>query len=544
MAQTLGSLAIGTLVKLNESGKPVEFYVTQHNYQSSLNGTGRTLLTRSSVVNTKNRWNSSNVNAWGNSYLLSYLNDTYKSFFDSDIQEAMGATSYPYTIGDGYSTVSNRADSIFILSITELGLHNDYGSAEGTAVPIADDIRIAYTESRHTVDYWTRSPDTRVTTRALYVNDEGAGPVFSNCTNNGPYTRPSFTLPASTLVDDDGNVYPFPIPILTAPTAVMQSQTTDISWSQVAEADSYILQRLTDSGSWTTIYTGPNLTYTDTIGNWSTVQYRVRAGLDGSYGDYNTSSVIQVLPASNLLISGTDGNLGTITSDVTFSILTDTGNQFTYTVTVNDSQWYTGQATSYNGVLSIMELPTSTGTIVISASVMTSAGQVSVDRNWTYTKAAVTFPSVAQIGTLQYENVDFLPTTLAELVRTNPYWGGSLDSALEMLKEAVTGRVKIETGSYVGTGQYGSSHPNQLSFEFEPKAVFIYWISSGNANNAIAALFPEGAVAYRSAGGNGQWFYTDVLNATFGSNDISWYGSGIDAQMNRNAIRYGYVALG
>ena len=37
---TLGSKATGSIIKLKENGKLVEFYVGVHNYESSLNGTG------------------------------------------------------------------------------------------------------------------------------------------------------------------------------------------------------------------------------------------------------------------------------------------------------------------------------------------------------------------------------------------------------------------------------------------------------------------------------------------------------------------------
>ena len=38
---------------------------------------------------------------------------------------------------------------------------------------------------------------------------------------------------------------------------------------------------------------------------------------------------------------------------------------------------------------------------------------------------------------------------------------------------------KIATGSYTGTGTYGSSNPNSLTFEFDPKIVFVYHAISG-----------------------------------------------------------------
>lgn len=42
----LSDIPEGTLVKINESGSPVEFYVAKHDYETGLNGAGRTLLVR------------------------------------------------------------------------------------------------------------------------------------------------------------------------------------------------------------------------------------------------------------------------------------------------------------------------------------------------------------------------------------------------------------------------------------------------------------------------------------------------------------------
>lgn len=43
MGIKLGDIAEGSIVKLNEGGSPVEFYVAKHNYENSLNGMGSTL---------------------------------------------------------------------------------------------------------------------------------------------------------------------------------------------------------------------------------------------------------------------------------------------------------------------------------------------------------------------------------------------------------------------------------------------------------------------------------------------------------------------
>ena len=40
----LGDFSEGDIIQLNEGGVPVDFYVSCHNYEQSLNGAGRTLV--------------------------------------------------------------------------------------------------------------------------------------------------------------------------------------------------------------------------------------------------------------------------------------------------------------------------------------------------------------------------------------------------------------------------------------------------------------------------------------------------------------------
>lgn len=57
----LGSKALGSIVKLKENGIPVTFYVACHNYESGLNGVGRTLVVRKEGCAAR-KWHSSLVN--------------------------------------------------------------------------------------------------------------------------------------------------------------------------------------------------------------------------------------------------------------------------------------------------------------------------------------------------------------------------------------------------------------------------------------------------------------------------------------------------
>ena len=59
----LGNLAEGTLITIKENGAPVEFYVADHDYQSDLNGDGRTLIVRKDCYDQR-AWNTARNATW------------------------------------------------------------------------------------------------------------------------------------------------------------------------------------------------------------------------------------------------------------------------------------------------------------------------------------------------------------------------------------------------------------------------------------------------------------------------------------------------
>lgn len=101
---------------------------------------------------------------------------------------------------------------------------------------------------------------------------------------------------------------------------------------------------------------------------------------------------------------------------------------------------------------------------------------------------------------------------------------------------------KIETGSYVGTGTYGASNPNTLTFGFVPRLVMVSPTASGFADNSLSKPF--------------LWFegITSVLDKAYGYNNnvtrdgntISWYtGASYPLnQFNISGTIYYYIAIG
>lgn len=224
----LSTLAVGSIIKINESGSPVEFYVAKHDYESSLNGAGRTLLVRRYVYPTAMRWDSSKWSAvvpseyeYTNFYqsdIYNWLNGAYKSYLPSAVQDALGKTEYPTTYAyvnwewddddESYfssgNTISARTSrsAVFLLSMNEFGYSG--ATVEGSTLSVASTLKIAYNVSGTACNQWTRSLS-RTIGNVFYLTNKGKS-SNTNWTTSSYYARPAFTLPGTILVDDNGNI--------------------------------------------------------------------------------------------------------------------------------------------------------------------------------------------------------------------------------------------------------------------------------------------------------------------------------------------------
>ena len=317
-------------------------------------------------------------------------------------------------------------------------------------------------------------------------------------------------------------------PTLTVPQMVMQGQSATISWSAIEGADSYTLQRKSSADAdWTQVYSGANLSYTETVGTWTSLQYRVQAVFSGTPGGWAESAAIPVVSSSALVISGQDGDLGTVVNDIPYSISTDTGNQITATITVNSAVIFSGNVgNSTSDTIPVLDLVNGTGTIVIEASVTSGSAPVSAVRTWTYTKAPITFPNAGSVAQLTKEGKNIFPKTLAECVRLPG--GGTLDE--------ITGfPAQVYTASYTGTGTYGASNPTQISFPFIPEL----WGIVTTGGQGPANLFPWGATSIYG------WTNTGYINATCSYSDktVSISGASAVAQANSSNLEHCFIGI-
>lgn len=198
----LSSKAVGSIIKLKESGALVDFYVAKHDYESGLNGAGRTLVVRKDCYDYR-EWDSSKVGDWASCTVLSWLNSEYKALLGTGIQQFMGATAYYYTSNNNDWSVSTRSDAVFLLSATELGQSGGSFNVEGTALPIASTLQVAHIDGRASTQ-WTRSPVKRVPRSVIGLYTSGAS-TYVNCTLTYG-SRPAFTLPSSILLNDNSEI--------------------------------------------------------------------------------------------------------------------------------------------------------------------------------------------------------------------------------------------------------------------------------------------------------------------------------------------------
>lgn len=302
MAMTqLGSKTVGSIVKLKENGSLVEFYVAKHDYESGLNGSGRTLLVRKDCYDQR-AWHSSDVNAYASSDIDAWLNSTYKNLLPAEIRTAMGTTKFYYTPGSKNRTVTTLARAVFLLSGTEFGQGYNAINVEGSALPIADTIKIAKFNGS-IVDQWTRSPGiTGSTAFCVLIN----GLISSNSCTVAYGSRPAFTLPATCFVNSDGSVSVNTAPAtpssISVPASIDGGSTITVNWGAAADAEGnlegYKVERSTDGGStWAQIYQGNGRSTVNTVQfGTGSVMYRVRAYDSGGLASgWRTSGQVAVI---------------------------------------------------------------------------------------------------------------------------------------------------------------------------------------------------------------------------------------------------------
>ena len=200
----LGDIAEGQIVKLLENGTSVEFYVAKHDYESGLNGTGRTLLVRKNIYPSLVKWHlANNFSAYASSYIDSWLNGSYKALLDSAVQTAIASTNFYYTPSFSNKTVTSLSRAVFTLSATEFGVPKaDVFNTEGSALPIASSLQPVVFNGA-LAEQWTRSPNIQTSGRVICIGINGFQVSLLTRPDASNTIRPCFTLPSNALFDEE-----------------------------------------------------------------------------------------------------------------------------------------------------------------------------------------------------------------------------------------------------------------------------------------------------------------------------------------------------
>ena len=310
MAKILGSVAVGEIVKLKESGTSQNYIVVHQGkpgsmYDDSCDGTW---LLREEGINISQPWSSSEISKYEASSINAWLNGTMLDQYESTIKPYIKQVKIPFlrngTIGASVESGANGLScKVFLLSGSELGVTaaNYNGlTEEGNKLDYFESgigesalIKRICRLNGNPVEWWTRSPSMSQMLYAFLVYKVGT--MNTQLVSNAYCIRPALILNSSLIVTDDGtittNTSPTSPSNITVPSTAFEGDRIAVSWSASSDKESnlagYTLQRLLSNGSWTQIYKGPSRAFTDSrisVGTIS-VQYRVQA-----YDSFNLTS--------------------------------------------------------------------------------------------------------------------------------------------------------------------------------------------------------------------------------------------------------------
>ena len=248
---TLGSKAVGSIIKLKVNGSAKDFIVVHQGKPSSVydDSCAGTWLLMQDIYESR-QWDSSNTNDYANSTIHSYLNGVFLGLFESNIRNEIKQVKIPYRKGHGTSTTVTSGSNglsakIFLLSTTETSFSYSYmprgegaelAYFKGCADSDSDSKRVAYLNGS-AVGWWLRSPGCNITSnRALVVGSAGTS-GDTNCSSSRGI-RPALILPSTLLVSDDGTVSVNTAPTVSTDGATLGEKNAAFAWKYtVTDAD-------------------------------------------------------------------------------------------------------------------------------------------------------------------------------------------------------------------------------------------------------------------------------------------------------------------
>lgn len=309
------------------------------------------------------------ANVWS-SHNPYYQEAGFLSFFEADFRNALlndtiTVAKNTVTDGGGSEQITRK---VRLLTETEVGLGNENGIAEGTQWPLFTDnesrkayptaeavSKSTYTNSSLSATqpwyYWLLTPNAGNASNVRYVNSDG-GLRYNNAWGGRLGVRPALFLAPDTLVSDttdtDGAyiiqwnqppTIPSSISHATPQAGKPLTITTGGSTDPEGNAISYVWERRVDSGNYIQIGITTAKQITDTVPTSGTnYQVRVKAvDANGGESAYRTGTAKAISYNTAPVISGSDQNVGSKTTPLSYAYTVTDAEAASQTLTVKET---------------------------------------------------------------------------------------------------------------------------------------------------------------------------------------------------------------
>lgn len=182
----VGSVPEGHVITIHENGSPIEYFVVKHNYESTENGTGGTLVFRKPSL-PELQWDAGE-SSYYNSSIDSWLNSTFKARLSSGALAALRTTRIK-SANSGSWYVNTIEKDVFLPSVTELGASASNAPVEGSVVPVYSSI---INNGEFPGAFWTRTNMDNDSYMAYGMREDGT--VYEDPKPSTNPIRPMFVL--------------------------------------------------------------------------------------------------------------------------------------------------------------------------------------------------------------------------------------------------------------------------------------------------------------------------------------------------------------
>ena len=136
---------------------------------------------------------------------------------------------------------------------------------------------------------------------------------------------------------------------------------------------------------------------------------------------------------------------------------------------------------------------------------------------------------------------DFSPTPLNQNMEKVEQELSGLESSIMANLGTIGHNLRVETGSYTGTGTYGQYNPTHLTFSLYPLVVMIVCTSSTYASPPCIMMRPAPCSIFAAGASAALGIFI-----TWDEHKVSWYAGngGANSQVNEEGASYHYLALG